>query len=78
MSVILCLGIKKFKSRKYDDWCILSETFREIFQRTLYKLRNRTGYNMHVGFISSDDATDTGIKKIDDEQRSELEIWRLA
>jgi hypothetical protein len=48
--------------------------FREIFQRTLYKLRNRTGYNMHVGSISSDDITDTGIKKIDDEQRSELEI----
>ncbi|EXX73461.1 Vps13p [Rhizophagus irregularis DAOM 197198w] len=36
--------------------------------RTPYKLRNRTGYNMHVWSISSDDATDTEIKKMDDEQ----------
>lgn len=36
--------------------------------RTPYKLRNRTGYNMHVWSISSDDAIDTEIKKMDDEQ----------
>ncbi|CAG8609296.1 9150_t:CDS:10, partial [Funneliformis caledonium] len=34
--------------------------------RTPYKLRNRTGYDLHVWSVSSDDATDTEIVKMGD------------